>query len=497
MMETPSIPLSLLRELRCRQCENFVSCGPVFVVPDGAVLCGRCRGLAKNVYRNTSYEALASMFRYPCKNWEDHCPRSLRWDESLEHEDYCSYHGGCNLFWKHPKAYWKGKRDIPLGDIRLIAIHEYLLDYITCVQCQSYLSCDPVYILSNGKNICHRCSYANGTPPNTIRNYLYETLSSIIIFPCVFRNRGCPTRLKFGVDLWQHESTCPYNQMFKKTEQKSPNHKERGVIKTHSGHYYGTITANTAPFSPPTPTSDFDMTKQLVKSLKKQQERRFMRAEEIQSSMGKNSEDGSDEEVESVKANSHGKHSSSGESVPTTPTRFENSSYLNKVSSPTPRDSGYFSQPSSNRTENYYQNISIAQVHRENNGSKQVSRSNSHSTNNSPTSKFFSRNEILPQNDLYNKPRSPKIEINGVPRSSATKFPFQNLDFGVLAGHYPVFGGQYENENFPGRGSVVPKPTFRDLVRSESLYDNRDLMAELKHRQNKLLKRYQSAPYEE
>lgn len=59
--------------------------------------------------------------------------------------------------------------------------------------------------------------------------------------------------------------------------------KERGVITTHSGHYYGTITPNSVPFAPPTPNKEFDVNKQIVKSLKKHQERKLVTADQIQS----------------------------------------------------------------------------------------------------------------------------------------------------------------------------------------------------------------------
>ncbi|KAG5872053.1 hypothetical protein JTB14_021845 [Gonioctena quinquepunctata] len=502
MLEIPSIPLSLLRDLRCRQCENFVTCGPVFVVPDGTILCGRCEHLAKNIYQNTSYEALASIFLYPCQNWEDHCPTSLRWNESLQHEEKCSFSGSCNLFWKHPKAYWKGKREIPMGDIRLIGIPEYLLDYIKCSQCESYLSCEPVYIQMNGRNICHRCVYANGVPPDSVRNISYEILSNIIVFPCEYRNRGCPTRLKFGSDLWHHESQCSYNQMFRKAQPKYPNQKEKGIIRTHSGHVYGTITPNTLPFISPSPTNEMDINAQLVKSLKKQQGRRILRIEDIETSISRmNSEDGSLTDLdESLRVNSYEKNVSSRRSTPTEIDEVNNRQKQTE-SAQIQRDSGYYSHISTNNNSgNYQQNIALAQVHRENESPTKEIRQNAYNKGNITSSVFFHENE---KEDFYKKardsfirtksPASPKIDYNGVKRISSPKVPCQNIDFNILAGHYPVFAAHYENVQLQyspcikNGGNLLPKPA---LLRSDSVLDNRGLMMEeLKQKhQNRIMR---------
>lgn len=55
--------------------------------------------------------------------------------------------------------------------------------------------------------------------------------------------------------MWHHEHECAYgqvqrsHQISKKPSQR--NGKERGVIETHSGHYWGTITPHSALFAPP------------------------------------------------------------------------------------------------------------------------------------------------------------------------------------------------------------------------------------------------------
>lgn len=75
-------------------------------------------------------------------------------------------------------------------EIRLVYVPDNLLEYLECVICRGYLNCFPVYIQSNGQNVCHRCIYANGNPPNCRRNHAYENFSQIFLFPCTYRNRG-------------------------------------------------------------------------------------------------------------------------------------------------------------------------------------------------------------------------------------------------------------------------------------------------------------------
>ncbi|XP_060522220.1 uncharacterized protein LOC132699488 [Cylas formicarius] len=283
-MHRPTIAFANLIELRCRHCENFLSCGPLYLLEDSSTLCGRCRMLARDHYRNDSLEALKSIFRYPCINWRNHCPVTLQWNESLIHERECHYYGGCGFLCSHPGAFFKGKRDFPKEDLRLTTVPEHIFGYIKCVVCEGFLSCEPVYTQINGKNICHRCINSNGVPPNCRRNLPYETFSKTLVFPCSFRSKGCPERGEFGRGLWQHEAECPYGAIiYQQSDQKreSQAKKEKGVIKTHTGHIWATITPNSQLFAPPEDPNN-DINKQLLKSLaKKQQERHIKRADQI------------------------------------------------------------------------------------------------------------------------------------------------------------------------------------------------------------------------
>lgn len=136
-------------------------------------------------------------------------------------------------------------------------VNEQMLDVLKCVSCESYLCNKPVYIVHDGKNICHRCTHSNGVPKGAIRNLAYEQIATSIIFPCIYRFRGCTIRLQFGREMWGHENDCSYGQIRQKLIKQSSRiakdskEKERGVIETHSGHIWGTITPHSALFAPP------------------------------------------------------------------------------------------------------------------------------------------------------------------------------------------------------------------------------------------------------
>lgn len=140
-------------------------------------------------------------------------------------------------------------------DATLEHVTEEQLEKLKCVSCEAYLSNVPVFTLIDGKSVCHRCYYSNGPPISSIRNLAYETIASSFIFPCIYRFRGCTIRLKYGREMWNHEHECAYGQIQRSQILRKPsqqkNGKERGVIETHSGHYWGTITPHSALFAPP------------------------------------------------------------------------------------------------------------------------------------------------------------------------------------------------------------------------------------------------------
>lgn len=163
-----------------------------------------------------------------------------------------------------------------LENSKATPLPDNLLDQIKCFYCECYLSCDPIFILENGQNVCHRCVNSNGPPKNATRNLVYEKLASTLIFPCIYRNRSCPTKLIFGRTLWKHEANCSYGIIQQtnsndRVRTKKLNEKERGVIQTQWGHYYGTIVDRA--FAPPI-NGNKNITNDLIKSLKTRHEKK-------------------------------------------------------------------------------------------------------------------------------------------------------------------------------------------------------------------------------
>ncbi|KAJ8927211.1 hypothetical protein NQ314_020357 [Rhamnusium bicolor] len=315
---------------------------------------------------------------------------------------------------------------------------------------------------------------------------------------------GCPTRLKFGRILWQHESECSYGQIYKKITKnitKNPSQKEKGVIMTHSGHYYGTITPNVALFAPPNQKSEFEANKEVLKSLKRQQERRIVRADEIGTQFElMNSEDGS-----VCTEDSESKEKSPSPSDRSSPTRIEekdlkkkpnNYPYQSALPEPDYLISNNGKLPQIN-LDNYQQNLFIAQVHQEDYPSPRISRQNSYRPAYYPSNGSYSQGDQLGTNS--NEVLSPK--------SSFSRTPLNNIDSNILASHYPVFiysKGVYQNspspENMlqaPAFSSGLHSPTFDGglhsrfsfngshinayrLSRTESISSNKELMDELK-----------------
>ncbi|XP_050311446.1 uncharacterized protein LOC126747016 [Anthonomus grandis grandis] len=343
----PDISFDFLATQTCTNCHLPVTCGPVYVINDSSILCGRCRMTAKDHYRNYAYEALASCFSYPCKNWESHCPVQLKWNESLDHEPDCDYSGCCTFCCHHPGAFFKGKRHYPEDEIRIAHVPENLLEYLECVICGSYLNSTPVFIQSNGQNVCHRCVHANGNPPNCRRNLSYESFGQIFLFPCAYRSRGCQERHQYGSAIWKHEARCQYRPSLTKSvslqEERFTHHllphmrpiseqprlqptfeddeprpsatrpiKEKGLIKTHSGHIWATITPQKALFAPPDEHDEQrDINKQLIQSMVKKQGRQIRRVDDIGGEMGRRNS-----EAESISTNESFSIKTSGNSTP-------------------------------------------------------------------------------------------------------------------------------------------------------------------------------------
>lgn len=132
-------------------------------------------------------------------------------------------------------------------------IPEAILPKLTCTFCQNYLSCPPIHINQDGQQICFRCC-ATKDLTGFVRHIAFETLLQIVVFPCIYRNWGCPISDKFGETCSNHEKDCPYGQSYKKVPYKKTSYtkdgklKEKGLVESHRGPVWATLTPSTIPF---------------------------------------------------------------------------------------------------------------------------------------------------------------------------------------------------------------------------------------------------------
>ncbi|KRT84144.1 hypothetical protein AMK59_2500 [Oryctes borbonicus] len=236
-----SLPDPVLNELRCYKCKNFLSCIPISITDKGGSLCGRCKP-DQPVMQAHAYECVADYFLFPCKNWEKHCAYLLNIKDVMEHEDSCSY-GNCCF---SPGSLWKTDNSLDLTqNLKFYNIpDEEVLSVLTCTLCGFHLSSCPIHVNADGHSICHRCytSKDGKISLNYVRHYALETIVQILLFPCIYRNRGCTKVFRFGYNS-DHEQMCSYNRTQKpfSTFTDPSNGKQKGVIQTHTGHMFGTI----------------------------------------------------------------------------------------------------------------------------------------------------------------------------------------------------------------------------------------------------------------
>ncbi|XP_022901805.1 uncharacterized protein [Onthophagus taurus] len=244
------LPDNILNDLRCSKCQQFLSCGPITILATtGASWCGRCYTKDSDNFRATAYEAVAAYFLFRCKNWKKHCAYLLNWDEILDHEDTCTFGSCCGILCNNPGVFFKSDNNLDFnkGIETVYNIPEAILEILTCSLCEYYLCSTPIFVSAEGKSVCHRCFAIKNQmlPSNFVRHHALEKILTLMLFPCVFRHRGCTKFFRFGSNTTEHEKECSYGQVQKKPLKKyTEGKKERGVIETHSGHTYGTITPN-------------------------------------------------------------------------------------------------------------------------------------------------------------------------------------------------------------------------------------------------------------
>ncbi|KAK9717654.1 hypothetical protein QE152_g23618 [Popillia japonica] len=248
-----SLPDPVLNQLRCYKCKNFLSCRPISVTNKGESICGRCKP-EQSVMLAHAYETVAEYFLFPCKNWEQHCAYLLNIKDVMEHEKNCSFGNCCSICCLNPGSLFKPDNKLDLTQsLKFYNIpDEEVLSVLTCTLCGYYLSSCPIHVNSDGYNICHRCytTKEGKIPLNYIRHKALETILQILLFPCVYRKRGCTKVFRFGYNT-DHEKMCSYSRTQKSfsTFTDPNNGKQRGIVETHTGHMFGTITPYSQFFS--------------------------------------------------------------------------------------------------------------------------------------------------------------------------------------------------------------------------------------------------------
>lgn len=243
-------------------CQSYLSCGPTKILPGGYSACGRC--VQPDVFRSIPYDNIACYFIYPCNYEKRNCPEAYVWNEVAIHEKECSYRPGCFFCCRHPCNY--GKRPIRyVGDeAKVCATEDILENYLTCIICNGYLITVPIFITVKGASVCHRC----GPIINDFelrRNYPLETLLRMFYIKCSFRIRGCTVFLPFGAELEQHEQICEHQHIVRKPSNRpklqqnptDPPKKQKGLVPTHRGQIWATVTSNTLYAPDPTLQKQF------------------------------------------------------------------------------------------------------------------------------------------------------------------------------------------------------------------------------------------------
>ncbi|GLV33859.1 uncharacterized protein CBL_11257 [Carabus blaptoides fortunei] len=91
----------------------------------------------------------------------------------------------------------------------MATIPEDCLENLKCSACGYYLSCSPVYLKHNGDNLCGRCTVPHDEEHLIIRNNSYETVASVMVFPCKYKTVGCSKQLAWA-KVKYHEEGCEY-----------------------------------------------------------------------------------------------------------------------------------------------------------------------------------------------------------------------------------------------------------------------------------------------
>lgn len=85
-------PESILKDLKCINCKDILSCPPITFYPGLGNVCGRCpSNLYENPVRNDVMETMLNTYTFPCRNKEVGCRAMLKFNDVKSHENECKF----------------------------------------------------------------------------------------------------------------------------------------------------------------------------------------------------------------------------------------------------------------------------------------------------------------------------------------------------------------------------------------------------------------------
>lgn len=101
------------------------------------------------------------------------------------------------------------KNNIKNSDGHLHIIHDMeipriVLPLLQCSECSCYLSQQPVLVLPDGRSVCGKCKKEGAA-----RNFAYESLAQLMLFPCRYAGSGCKELLRWNTSA-THEEKCEF-----------------------------------------------------------------------------------------------------------------------------------------------------------------------------------------------------------------------------------------------------------------------------------------------
>lgn len=87
------IPDQVLQDLKCVNCDQYLSYSPIRLTPDGTNICGRCINQEEDGDGITdyAYEVVVKVFLFPCRYKDNGCKEKFSIKDVPEHEQSCLY----------------------------------------------------------------------------------------------------------------------------------------------------------------------------------------------------------------------------------------------------------------------------------------------------------------------------------------------------------------------------------------------------------------------